>query len=298
MNKISTFISAHFAWLSTIFLIVGIGFAALAIFLFFYFHIAGIMKTWLYHHGIWKKRENKESHNRTLANNRDQEDYQQEISRLFASSDHSDNLEQKPPIADIHEPEIAGIRESADQNSRTQESSDPNGTNATELLKPNDSHVSLRRIEDVSSDEAPDTTPSLVHKNSESIFSADEAAKKDSQDSSHSDAYTSDTDTHDEYTELQDTNDAETTTLLKKSNDSEGAETTLLLNKTDASNGSEPTAVLLKDTEKQVPVENEQEPSGSVSKQKDPVVDFSSDTTNPDFKITKKEILIHTDESI
>ena len=290
MNKISTFIRAHITWFSTIFLIVGIGFAALALFLFFYFHVAGIMKTWLYHHGIWKKHENKEARNQALTNNRDQEDYQKEISRLFTTSDnHSEGLKQKPPIKDTHEPTT--------QNLHPQESSDPNGTNETELLKPNDSCDALQTPEEGSPEKASDTTPSSVYKNEDNVV-ANEAAKNDSQDSSYSDVYASDTNTHDEHTDLQDSNGSETTTLLQKSNDSEGAETTLLLNKTDDSSGSEPTTVLLKDTEKQVPTENKQGSSGSVSKQKDPVADFSSDTTNPDFKITKKEILIHTDENI
>lgn len=281
MNKISTFISAHITWFSTIFLIVGIGFAALALFLFFYFHVAGIMKTWLYHHGIWKKHENKEARNQALTNNRDQEDYQKEISRLFTTSDnHSEGLKQKPPITDTHGPTT--------QNLHPQESSDPNGANETELLKPNDSYDTLQTPEEGSSDKAPDTTPSPVYKNEDDI-ATNEVAKKNSQD---------DTDTHDEHTDLHDTNDSETTMLLQKSNDSEGSETTLLLNKTDDSSGSEPTTVLLKDTEKQVSTENKQEPSGSVSEQKDSVADFSTDTTNPDFKITKKEILIHTDENI
>lgn len=290
MNKISTFISAHITWFSAIFLIVGIGFAALALFLFFYFHIAGIMKTWLYHHGIWKKHENKEARNQALTNNRDQENYQQEISRLFTTSDnHSEGLKQKPPITDTHGPTT--------QNLHPQESSDPNGANETELLKPNDSCDALQTPEEDSSEKAPDTTPSPVDKNEDSLVT-NEAVKKDLQDSSRSDVCTSDTDTHDKRTELQNTDGSETTTLLQKSNDSEGSETTLLLNKTDDSSGSEPTTVLLKDTKKQVPTENKQEPSGSVSKQKDSVADSSSDTTNPDFKITKKEILIHTDESI
>ena len=150
MNKISTFISAHITWFSTIFLIVGIGFAALALFLFFYFHVAGIMKTWLYHHGIWKKHENKEARNQALTNNRDQEDYQKEISRLFTTSDnHSEGLKQKPPIKDTHEPTT--------QNLHPQESSDPNGANETELLKPNkpnDSRDALQTPEEGSSEKA------------------------------------------------------------------------------------------------------------------------------------------------
>lgn len=287
MNKISDFINAYSAWFPIIFLIAGIGFAILALIMFIRFHLASVIKAWLFHHGIWKKREAKESHDLVAPNNREKEDYQQEISRLFnTSGTNSGSLKQeastpKTPMDDGYV--------------SPKHPSDPDGTDSTTLLKSSSSDLcskdSYNEKNDINGAEA---TTLLNH--DEAVVTPRQS-KKD-EERNHDPLPDSALSTDNINISTSDINGSEQTVLLNQQTASNGSETTVLLDKKAASDGSDPTTLLSQSDEKTPVTETDRSSKDFYKMQNHPDAESGQENTDPEFKITRKNIFIHTDERI
>lgn len=274
MEGLSAFLSSYFSWFPVIFLAAGIGLAVLAVILFLRFHLASVIKAWMFHHGFWKK---KEPQNRTVA---ESEEYQHEILQFFATSGTDSNKLKKKAREQKKTKEREGTRETATQRP------DPDGAEETTLLEKD---LAAQR-QDYDSG-GPGTAP-LTRDGNTAKEKREMAAFQKPEGPGWAGSVT--------WPAGTDMAGSEPTTLLEKTasfnkerpaaapaqpEPSDGEEQTSVLTRTELSDGEEETELLTK-AERKVP------PKETRPKEK-----ISSDNI-PDFRITKKKILIHTDETI
>lgn len=298
MEGLSAFLSSYFSWFPVIFLAAGIGLAVLAVILFLRFHLASVIKAWMFHHGFWKK---KEPQNRTVA---ESEEYQHEISQFFATSGTDSNKLKKKAREQKKTKEREGTRETATQRP------DPDGAEETTLLEKD---LAAQR-QDYDSG-GPGTAPLTRNGNTAMKEGRGTASNTGPAPGPWpvSDPDRSEAAAPPAGPEISD--GSEPTTLLEKT-DSFGKERPAaapaqpgppggegpapVLTRPEGSDGEEPTALLIKPelsdgeetTELLTEAAREGHPKETRPKEKAPSGDI------PDFKITKKEIFIHTDEKI
>ena len=281
----SNFLTSYPAWLPAIFLAAGTGLAILALILFLRFRLAGVIKGWLFHHGFWKNREAKESR-RLMAQDADKkEEYRQEISRLFSTSGmDSGRLRKEARGQDktrkktAPKPDPEGSEETTllDKEQPFAVHNQDRGSNGAEpAFRPESRNTATAEGRGTAANTGPVPDPRTVRDSDGSGTSALPAGPEFS-------------------------DGGEPTTLLEKTasfnkerpaaapaqpEPSDGEEQTSVLTRTELSDGEEETELLTK-AERKVP------PKETRPKEK-----ISSDNI-PDFRITKKKILIHTDETI
>ena len=281
----SNFLTSYPAWLPAIFLAAGTGLAILALILFLRFRLAGVIKGWLFHHGFWKNREAKESR-RLMAQDADKkEEYRQEISRLFSTSGmDSGRLRKEARGQDktrkktAPKPDPEGSEETTllDKEQPFAVHNQDRGSNGAEpAFRPESRNTATAEGRGTAANTGPVPDPRTVRDSDGSGTSALPAGPEFS-------------------------DGGEPTTLLEKTasfnkerpaaapaqpEPSDGEEQTSVLTRTELSDGEEETELLSK-AERKVP------PKETRPKEK-----ISSDNIS-DFRITKKKILIHTDETI
>ena len=296
----SNLLTSYPAWLPAIFLAAGTGLAVLALILFLRFRLAGVIRGWLFHHGFWKNRETKEYRRLMAQDAGKKEEYQQEISRLFSTSGMDSGRLRKE----------AWGQEKARK--KTTSKPDPEGAEETTLLEKEQ--------------------PFAVHNQDRGSNGTEPASRPESRNTATGEGRgtAANTGLVPDPRPVRDSDGSGTSALPAGLEISDGGEPTALLGKTDSSNkerpaaapaqpgppggaepapvptkpepsdGEEPTTLLIKrepsngeeTTELLTKTGRESHPKETCPKGKSPSVDI------PDFKITKKEIFIHTDETI
>ena len=266
MQGFLDFFTMHTSRIPAIFFLTGIGLAILAVVLFFRFHLAGVIKGWLFHHGILKNSKIAESG----ADVPDSEEYRDEISRLLTTSGSDSE----------------SLKKETEQSDPDKSNSVSPGTEDTTLLA-----------------QQPDLSPDISFKKKEEISDTrNENQETDTDGSERTTLLVFDHVTESAETSKDDpqTKPYPESTAAEHTN-TDGTEPTTLLDHSDVSEGAEPTTVLGKTesrTSKNVQnlPENMQNPVPAMARGDGPGTrQYAFDS---DFRITKKEIFIHTDEKI
>lgn len=261
MEKVSQFITTYSSWFPAVFLAAGFSLAILAFVLFLRFHLAGVIKTWLFHHGMWKGGK---SHETRHMNTAGAEEYQKEISGLFATSGTGSGKLK---------------HETSTQNFKSAETGPaPVFTESKETTILISNQEDTFKKQESQNAECSDNTDgseatTLLENNENPEHSGEPQTMPDSDQPISLGNVTVDSDTN-----------------------MDGGEPTVLLKKEIDPDGSDPTTVLKKNRNEADPEENRQSSATRPIQQGEPTK--HPDDTDPDFKITRKEILIHTDEKI
>lgn len=294
----SNFLTSYPAWLPAIFLAAGTGLAILALILFLRFRLAGVIKGWLFHHGFWKNREAKESR-RLMAQDADKkEEYRQEISRLFSTSGMDSGRLRKEargqdktwkktaPKPDPEGSEETTLLGQGEKGRPFAAENQDRGNDGPETAShPRNNNTATGEGRGMAANTGPAPDPRLAG-DSDRPGAAALPTGPEISDGGEPTTLLEKTDSFDKerpaavpvQPELPGGED--TVSALTEAALPDGEEPTALLIRPELSDGEETTELLTRTTREGRP--EEKTPSGDI----------------PDFKITKKEILIHTDERI